>query len=136
MNNILTQRSLCKSKLSASGYRNFTSVQAALEWIMASVCEKHQNIHYCWGKYWNLHGDIILTSSLWKKEKYIFFLIYIACWIFCTSWRQHDKCNLYSYIFSLQFSKIYQKLPVCAYNVVFCISEIFCIKERTAAEGK
>lgn len=71
---------------------------------MASVHEKHQNLYYYWGKYLSVYRDTILAPSLWKRENYMFFLIYIACWIFCTL-----KGNMIHIIF-IHISLVYSSL--------------------------
>lgn len=58
------------NKLSASGYRYFTSVQAA-------VLERHDSIYQCWDVCLNVTGDTICNLSLLKK-KYRFFFILLS----------------------------------------------------------
>lgn len=55
-------------KLSASGYRNFASVQA-------SVLERHYSVHQCWCACLNVTGDTICNLSLLNKKFRFFFIL-------------------------------------------------------------
>lgn len=63
------------SKLSASGYRNFSSVQAT------TVLERHYGMHQCWCVCLNVPGDTICNLSLLKKKYRFFFILLSGC--FC-----------------------------------------------------
>lgn len=111
-------------KLSASGYRNFTSVQAT------TALERHYSIHQCCVCL-NVPGDTTCNLSLLKKKHRFF--SYIAFWIFL------PVEGSMTHIIFVHIPLVYSSLKCRSFHfvhiAVFCTKEIFYNKEMFVYEG-